>query len=82
MERAAHGHRNQGAKILARTHAYSLQNVFFFLHLLHRLVYLLVKQGVVGEGKHSLRVEDFERMPDGGEGSEGKKTEFVCMTRA
>ena len=50
----------------------------FFLHFLHQLVYLLVKQGVAGEGKHSLRVEDFERMPDGGEGSEGKK-HGICV---
>ena len=32
----------------------------------------------MGEGKHSLRVEDFERMPDGGEGSEGKK-HGICV---
>ena len=77
MERAARGHRNQGAKILARTRAFLAKRVFF-LHFLHRLVYLLVKQGVAGEGKHSLRVEDFERMPDGGEGSEGKK-HGICV---
>ena len=78
MERAARGHRNQGAKILARTRAHSLQNVFFsftsftdwFISLSNKELWV---KGNIHQGWRILR-----GMPDGGEGSEGKK-HGICV---
>ena len=76
---------NEGRKSsLAHARA-SLAKCVFILHFLHRISYSLVGQGLMGEGfilQNPSPDGGFWEEDQRGEGSEGKNTKFVCMTRA